>query len=69
VRQWKALTPKEIQIIQGIYINNVLFADGQVILAKTENNLRKGLYVLNNSALRYDFKFLALAFCVKYPVR
>jgi hypothetical protein len=54
-KEWKTLAPNRIKINQEIYINSMLFADDQIILA-TENSLQKSLHILNINALRYNFK-------------
>ena len=48
--KWKQICTKDITLSTSTRINTLLFADGQVIRADSENNLQTGEFTLQNIA-------------------
>jgi hypothetical protein len=46
VRKWKATLAPEIKLHNNVYLNNMMFADDQVALQESEEQLQKSVYCL-----------------------
>jgi hypothetical protein len=47
LEEWKLTNPKSIHLGNNKYINTILFADDQVLLAETEDHLQENVTKLN----------------------
>jgi hypothetical protein len=54
--QWKLTNPKSIQLGNNKYINTILFADDQVLLAETEDHLQENVAKLNKILKLYNMR-------------
>jgi hypothetical protein len=48
---------KRITLLTSTKINTLLIADDQVIMANSENNLRRGVFILQNIAKSFEGKY------------
>jgi hypothetical protein len=73
-REWKLLVNPGIQISPTVWINSMLFADDQVILQESEEELQRAMYQLSKISAKYNMKVSTsktkvMAFWGKYPRR
>jgi hypothetical protein len=47
---------KQIILAKDLILNTMLFADDQVIMASTEDELQRATYTHNNIAIKYNLK-------------
>lgn len=74
IRDWKRVIPPGINIGKGTCLNTLLYADDQVIIQETEDDLQLSLYRLNQICEKYNFeisqpKTNIMAFKGKDPIR
>ena len=53
ITQWQKEVPASIQLSRKAKLNTFLFADDQVIISNTEDNLQKAIFKLNNLITEY----------------
>jgi len=51
--KWKQICTKGITLSTSTRINTLIFADGEVIRADSEDNLQRGEFTLQNIAKRF----------------
>jgi hypothetical protein len=56
IKGWKQTTQNGIQVTSGKIIQIILYADDQVIIAKSEDELQMAVNGLNRIAKKYDMK-------------
>jgi hypothetical protein len=56
IQEWKQTTQNGIQVTSGKVIQTILYADDQVIIAKSENELQMVVNKLHKIAKKYDMK-------------
>ena len=56
MKKWQKADPKGIRMGKQQEINTVLFADSQVVLAETEDNLQRAISYLTITSEAYDMK-------------
>jgi hypothetical protein len=56
LEEWKPLEPKRISLGNKRYIDSMLFADHQVLMAKSEDELQYNVMKLNQVLQSYDVK-------------
>ena len=74
IRRWKQQAPLGIKIAQESYLNTILYADDQVIIQSSEDDLQKSVFLLKNIGKEYNMKISTrktkvMAFAGKDPVR
>lgn len=74
IREWTKETPKGVQLAENKFLETILFADDQVILAENEDDLQRNVYKLEKVTKMFDMKISSaktktLAFRGKEPVR
>lgn len=74
LRVWKRECSDGIHLGNGNYVNTLLFADDQVLIARNENELQKNAHILSNILEDYNLKISikkskVMSFQGKYPVR
>ena len=72
--KWNHIYTKGITISTSTKINTLLFADSQVIIANSEDNLQRGVFTLQNIAKNFEMeispkKSETMAFVGQDPVR
>jgi hypothetical protein len=74
IREWKKTNPKGMRLGNQQYLETVLFADDQVVIAENEDELQRGMHELEKSVKKHNMKISCaktktLAFKGKDPVR
>jgi hypothetical protein len=59
LEEWKLTNPKIIHLGNNKYINTILFADDQVLLAETEDHLQENVTKLNKILKLYNMRISA----------
>jgi hypothetical protein len=73
-REWKTRSNLGIRLKETAALNTLLFADDQIIIQESEDELQKSIFYLNNICKSYNLKISinetkAMTFKGKYPVR
>jgi uncharacterized lipoprotein YehR (DUF1307 family) len=53
---WRTYSPKGIKLTKNIEINTILFADDQILLAESEDDLQRAVTTLNKVMKTYNMK-------------
>jgi hypothetical protein len=74
IKDWNQIYTKGINIQNNAKLNTILFADDQVIIANSEDNLQRGVFTLNNTLNRFGMtisckKSKVMVFIGQEPVR
>jgi hypothetical protein len=56
LEEWTLTNPKSIHLGNNKYINTILFADDQVLLAETEDHLQENVTKLNKILKLYNMR-------------
>jgi hypothetical protein len=72
--QWNKIYNKGIRIQNNTKLNTLLYADDQIIISNSEDNLQRGVYMLNNILKDFKMKISCsksktMAFLGQQPVR
>jgi hypothetical protein len=73
IKDWNQIYTKGINVQNSTKLNTILFADDQVIIANSEDNLQRGVFTLNNTLNRFGTtvsckKSKVMAFIGQEPV-
>jgi hypothetical protein len=74
IKGWNQIYTKGINVQNTTKLNTVLFADDQVIVGSSENNIQRGVFTLNNTLNTFGMtisckKSKVMAFIGQEPVR
>jgi hypothetical protein len=64
---------KVIQIQNNAKLNTLLYADDKIIISNLEDNLQRGVFILNNISKSFDMKIACskskiMAFLRQHPI-
>lgn len=74
LNEWNCYASCGIEIAENCFLNSILYADDQVLIAETEDELQLNIYKLSKIARYYNCEISTskthiMAFCGKDPVR
>ena len=56
LREWMNVCPAGIRISDKGSLSTLLYADDQIIIGKSENELQRSIYTLHTICQKYNFK-------------
>jgi hypothetical protein len=74
IREWKTRSNPRIWLKEAAALNTLLFADDQIIIQESEDELQRSIFYLTNIYKSYNLKISinktkTVSFKGKYPVR
>jgi hypothetical protein len=55
IKEWQHMIKQNV-MMKNLILNTILFVDDQVIVARTEDDMQRAVYALNNVAIKYNLK-------------